>query len=89
MIPGKEKKLYYVKDTRSRLFCEAYFILRDGADMNRVCEGDLATEADRLLREKFPEGRWRRFRKPTAREVRSFFVGIFLGGCTVAAVLLL
>lgn len=60
MIPGKEKKMYYVKDTRSRLFCEAYFILRDGADMNRVCEGDLAAEADRLLREKFPEGRWRR-----------------------------
>ena len=50
---GSEKKIIYVKDTGSKLFEEAYFVLRRG-----VCEGedpvsedDMVTEASRIVEE--------------------------------------
>ena len=52
MLGGCQKKMFYIKDTKSRLYSEAYFILRSGAELDYVCENDLAAEADRILREK-------------------------------------
>lgn len=50
---GSEKKIIYVRDTGSKLFEEAYFIVRRG-----VCEGDgcvseddMVTEASRIVEE--------------------------------------
>ena len=50
---GRQRKMYHIRDTRSRYYSEAYFILRDGADFDHVCENDLAAEADMILRERF------------------------------------
>lgn len=78
MLGGCQKKMFYVKDTKSRLFCEAYFILREGADMSYVCENDLAAEADRILRERFPNKK-RRFKKFKASAAALFILGIIAG----------
>ena len=78
MLGGCQRKMFYIKDTKSRLFCEAYFILRDGADMSYVCENDLAAEADRILREKFPSKK-RRFKRPKHFDMIMFVLGIAAG----------
>jgi len=73
--------MYYVRDTGSRLFGEAYFVLREGLDGERIRENDLAAEADRILRERFftPKRRWRR--------PRLVSVGLFVLGALIGAVL--
>ena len=52
MIRGLQKQMYYVRDTGSPMFAEAYFVLRSGGDLS-IREKDLAAEADRIIREKF------------------------------------
>lgn len=78
MIGGRQRKMFYIKDTKSKLFCEAYFILKDGADMSCVAENDLAAEADRILRERFPERNKKR-RMPHLKTVAAFAAGIAAG----------
>lgn len=78
MFIGKEKRMYYLKSTGSRLFCEAYFVLREGADTCGVAEDSLAAEAERILRERFPEKK-KRLSLPTARTVALFLSGILSG----------
>ena len=78
MIGGCRKKMYYIKDTRSRLYSEAYFILREGADMDYVCENDLAAEADRILREKL-RGNKRRIKLPKHFAALTFILGTLTG----------
>ncbi len=50
---GSEKKIIYVRDTGSKLFEEAYFVLRrgvsDGAD--GTDEADMVREASRIVEE--------------------------------------
>ena len=77
MLGGCQKKMYYVRNTGSRLFTEAYFVLRAGADY-AVCENDLAAEADRIIRQRFPVGK-RRWRKPRHFAAIMFGVGVVLG----------
>lgn len=78
MFSGCQRKMYYIRDTRSRLFREAYFVLREGADVGGICENDLAAEADRILRERFP-AKTRRWRKPKHFSAVMFAVGIAVG----------
>ncbi len=49
---GCKKTVYYVKDTGSRYFDEAYLVMR--ADLSEQSTGDLAAEAERIVREAFP-----------------------------------
>lgn len=86
MLGGYQRKLYYIKDTGSKLFREAYFVLREGADMSFVCENDLAAEADRILRERFPAKR-RRLIRPRTVGIITFAVGIAVGA-TLAGIIL-
>ncbi len=74
---GLEKKVIYVKDTGSRVFREAYFVLR--GDVPAV-ESDLAEEAARILRE-----RERGYPAPARRVAWQKNVGLFLAGAGAAA----
>lgn len=76
---GCRKNMYYIKDTKSRLFTEAYFVLRCGTEMHHISENDLAAEADRILRERFPVGR-KRILTPRRIQTITFAVGAVLGG---------
>ena len=78
MLGGCQKKMYYIKDTRSRLFTEAYFVLRSGADLHPISENDLAAEADRILREKFPTKK-RFWKQPKHLAVLTLFIGMAIG----------
>ncbi len=78
MFGGCERKMYYIRDTRSKVFKEAYFVLREGADSGHITESDLATEADRILRERFPERKRRISRSKVARALY-FIVGVAVG----------
>jgi len=77
MLSGYQRKMYYVRNTGSRMFSEAYFVLRAGAESG-IAESDLAAEADRIIREKFPTGR-RRWRRPKHLPAIMFTVGIIVG----------
>ncbi len=48
MIRGCQKRIYYVKDTRSALFAEAYFILK-GEKSPLPGEAEMASEALRIV----------------------------------------
>ena len=48
---GSEKKIIYVKDTGSKIFEEAYFVIRRGVDGedSRPSENDMVREATRIV----------------------------------------
>ena len=46
MIKGAQKSMIVVKTTESRLFEEAYFVIRREA---KGCRGDMVAEADRII----------------------------------------
>jgi len=48
MVRGCQKRIYYIKDPRSTLFSEAYFVLKTGEDKTPG-EGELAAEAQRIV----------------------------------------
>ncbi len=75
---GYQKRMYFVKDTGSRFFNEAYFILKDGAELSPVSENDLAAEADRILREKFPV-KSRKFHALHFHRAAYFILGLIAG----------
>lgn len=85
MLSGCSKKMYYVRNTGSRLFSEAYFVLRAGAD-SAVPENDLAAEADRIIRQRFPSGK-RRWRRPKHFSAIMFAVGVIVGAAVMAAII--
>ncbi|MCQ2455886.1 MAG: hypothetical protein MJ096_00870 [Clostridia bacterium] len=49
MVRGCEKRIYYVKNTESELFDEAYLILRRGKGGVGSCGGDMEAEARRIV----------------------------------------
>ena len=76
MTKGFRKNMYYVRDTGSPFFSEAYFVLRGNLP---VTENDLAAEADRIVREKFCG-------KPRRRWIRKLLgIALFSGGAGAGA----
>ena len=50
MIKGNQKKVIHIKNTDSRIFDEAYFILKEGILLS-VPENDMINEANRIIEE--------------------------------------
>ncbi|MGM9652298.1 MAG: hypothetical protein ACI3XP_01530 [Eubacteriales bacterium] len=50
---GSEKKIIYIRDTGSRIFEEAYFVIRRGVcdGEGRPSENDMVREAERIVEE--------------------------------------
>ncbi len=78
---ASEKRIIYVKDTGSKLFEEAYFVLRRGVlDGTAPSEDDIVREASRIVQEgSFPYPASAR----KARRSRSWM--LFLSGGAAAA----
>lgn len=85
MIKGSRKNMYYVRDTGSPVFSEAYFVLRHGTECP-VHENDLAAEADRIIREKF-SGKPRRRKITKCISVIAFLAGGAIGTALTSLVL--
>ena len=91
-VRGSEKKIIYVKDTGSRIFEEAYFVIRRGMDEedSRPSENDMVREATRLVTQSgadYPATRRRRrlrtkilFFLAGAAAATSIFGGVWLIG---------
>ena len=77
MIRGCQKRIYYVRDTRSSLFAEAYFILKN-EKVPSPGEDEMAAEARRIVENfEFP-GRRRTHLPPTGctgQKIGAFMVG--------------
>ena len=51
MVRGCQRKVIFLKNTNSKLFSEAYFIIDDRADTRALTEGDMVREANRIIDE--------------------------------------
>lgn len=53
MVRGCQKRIYYIKDPRSALFAEAYFVLKNDnktlLSETSLSERELAVEAERIV----------------------------------------
>lgn len=50
---GYQKKVIYLKNTGSRNFEEAYFVLRSDVDSPKISEGEMIKEANTIIDENF------------------------------------
>ncbi len=87
MIRGCEKRIYYVKNTDSELFDEAYLILRRGLSSSCATPRELEREAMRIVRGGAEGGR-AEDRRSHGR-LRAFVLGAALSALLCAAVLTL
>ncbi len=82
MVRGCQKKIIYLKNTRSDIFDEAYFVIKDSTLYESNNECDMVEEANKILNEAFDfeemNGRKRlvRFLKKNAI---GFIAGLIIG----------
>ena len=60
MIKGCEKKIIYLKDTKSEFFEEAYFVLKEEEKLGEISHATMVEEAKRIIDESLGK-RKRRF----------------------------
>jgi hypothetical protein len=78
MVRGYQKRIIYLKNTRSRYFDEAYFVVKEDRATESAPHDELVEEANRIIEENCPAGEDRcdtsgvRFRLRGA--LRSFFL---------------
>ena len=51
MLRGCQKKIVFLKNTGSKIFDEAYFVISDKENIRDVTEPDLIAEANRIIEE--------------------------------------
>ena len=51
MLRGCQKKIVFLKNTGSKIFDEAYFVISDKEDNRTLDEPDLIAEANRIIEE--------------------------------------
>ena len=91
MIRGCQKRIYYIRDTRSSLFTEAYFVLR-GERTSVPEEAEMAEEARRIV-ENFLQPARSRFFVPTGsctgQKIGAFIVGAASSSAVIGGIALL
>ena len=96
MLRGAEKRMIVVRTKDSRLFEEAYFVVRPEADRGGRNESDMLWEANRILENSMAG--WRDEASETSpvpcrRNIRWrvawFLTGLLAGGCAVGLLWLL
>ena len=97
MIKGCEKRVVWLRNTDSEVFDQAYFILSDAAYENKKSEGDIVSEAKRIIGQSPISGWWeeptptiKKRGSPLASSKLAFFIfGFALGAIPAALTLLL
>ena len=82
---GYQKKVIYLKNTGSRDFEEAYFIIRSDEKGDESSAARMIEEANRIVEENFGRKR-RRFFSFTRGCLLSFFTGALIGAALTLAV---
>lgn len=97
MIKGCEKRVVWIRNTESEIFEQAYFILSESAYEKKKSEGDIVTEAKRIIGRLPVSGWWEEppYKKPKRRvfsasgRVVFFLLGFVLGAIPAAVTLLI
>jgi hypothetical protein len=88
MLKGAEKRMIVVRTRDSRMFEEAYFVVRPEVDRGTGTETDMLREANRILEGSAAENRYGRISCPEDPRYGSgllrglvwFFLGLLTGG---------
>ena len=88
MVKGCQKKTIDIKDTGSRYYEEAYFVLRPGASELSAAEGDMINEAVRIADESMDSARAIKRRRLVFHTVISFIAGMAAGAFAAAVVMI-
>ncbi len=56
-MKGYQKKVIYMKNTGSRHFEEAYFVLRSDTERKNVSCNEMVEEANKIIAENFDQGK--------------------------------
>ena len=75
---GYQKKVIFFKDTGSRFFDEAYFIVSQQGEAAHIEQSDMVFEANRIIKESL-EGKEQRIRGEDKGLFRGFVLPFFLG----------
>ena len=91
MVRGCQRKVIFLKNTESKIFSEAYFIVGDKA--TDICEADMIREANRIIEENLARGASERFgrKRGISRLFTALVKGIpaFILGGAIATVICL
>ena len=75
---GYQRKVIFLKDTGSRLFDEAYFVVSRMGEEAKVEQSDMIFEANRIIKESLEE-KEQRLRKEIKGRIFGFAISFFLG----------
>ena len=95
MLRGAKKNMIVVRTRDSRMFEEAYFVMRRDSSLTAVDEADMLWEANRILENtvpqgpREPQGRDTKGRGGRLRGVIGFLLGAVSGGGCVGLLWLL
>ncbi len=76
---GYQKKVIYVKNTGSRHFEEAYFVLRPDSEGAAASYDSMISEANRIINENFKRKKGGFFYS------KKWYILTFLSGCAITA----
>ena len=89
MVKGCQKKTIHIKDTGSKYYEEAYFVLRPGVSEAGISSSDMISEAMRIAGESVGQGAAGRTARNRSGGLLSFMIGLVFGGIVSAAVVLI
>ena len=83
MVRGCQKKIIYLKNTGSKVFDEAYFIVKDNTKCDVMDECDMVEEANRILDNviscRMSGEKISRIKKTVKAKILPFVTGIVIG----------
>ena len=88
MVRGCQKKTIHIKDTGSKYYEEAYFVLRPGVSESKISSSDMISEAVRIADESVEAASGKRA-GARCGGLLLFVTGLISGGAFAAAVLLI
>ncbi len=88
MIKGCQKRIIQIKDTKSHVFEEAYFVLKNGAS-DAISERDIICEATSIINRYSQSGASPKKTKKSIKNLLYFISGVMTGALILLSVYLL
>lgn len=85
MYTGTSKKAVVIKTAKNSIFEQAYFILKDNADI--TAESEMIREANKLLKKHFPDGCYFENEKKQTKKKNGNCLTSFLAGALISFIL--
>lgn len=82
---GYQKRVFYLKNTGSSIFEEAFFLVRGEEESRPLSESDMIVEANRIIEESL-DAEECGFKRERGRIFLKFLTPFFLGALTTAAI---